>query len=67
MPLFLEDGVNALLAEPENPEAFAEKLCWVVEHPEEAAAIGKKGAKVAMEKFNSRIESEKLGKMILDK
>ena len=67
IPLFLTDGVNALLAEPETPEAFAEKLCWVVEHPEEAAAIGKEGAKVAMKKFNSRIESEKLGKMILDK
>ena len=42
--------MNAFLAEPENPE--------------EAAVIGKKGAKVAMEKFISRIESEKLGKMI---
>lgn len=65
IPLFLSDGVNALLSEPENPEAFAEKLSWVVEHPDEAAIIGQKGAKVALAEFNSRIESKKLAEMIL--
>ena len=47
IPLFLKDGESALLAEERQPEEFASKLIWVLEHPSEAAEIGKKGAKIA--------------------
>lgn len=64
IPLFLEDGVNALLSRPDCPEEFAAKMCWVVEHPLEAEIIGRKGADVARESFNSFIESVKLAQII---
>ena len=60
IPLFLKDGQSALLAEERNPEAFASKLIWALEHPAEAAAIGKEGAKVALSAFNYLTETRKI-------
>lgn len=60
IPLFLRDGESALLAEQRNPEDFASKLCWVLEHPAEAVAIGKKGKEVALREFNYLTESKKI-------
>ena len=60
IPIFLKDGVSALIAESENPDNFAEKLCWAIEHPVEAREIGIKGKRVADIHFNSMIETKKL-------
>lgn len=60
IPRFLEDGKTALLAEQRNAQEFAEKLIWALEHPQEANAIGKAGAKVAMHAFNCIDESRKI-------
>ena len=60
IPLFLKDGVSALISEPSNVEMFAEKLLWVLDNPGEASEIGKAGAAVAAEFFNSDIETKKL-------
>ena len=60
IPLFLKDGESALIAEPENPESFAEKLCWAIEHPDEAREIGKNGKHVADIHFNSILETKKI-------
>lgn len=65
IPLFLKDGDNALLVDPDNIEAFAEKLCWVLEHPDEAKMIGEKGRDVAIASFNSTIETNKILNVIL--
>jgi len=60
IPKFLKDGESALLAEQRNPDEFASKLCWALEHPKEAAEIGKRGKEVAMKEFNYLIESKKI-------
>lgn len=60
IPLFLHDGENALVAIPDDPEAFAEKLNWVLSHHDEAIIIGEKGCKTALQSFNSEIETEKI-------
>lgn len=60
IPIFLKDGESALIAEPENPESFAEKLCWAIEHPAEARKIGINGKHVADIHFNSILETKKL-------
>ena len=60
IPDFLEDGVSALMAEERNPDGFAAKICWALEHPEEAAIIGREGAKIAMRFFNAQIEGNKM-------
>lgn len=60
IPLFLKDGESALLAEPDNIEEFADKLCWVLEHQSEGIEIGQKGRNVAMANFNASIETNKI-------
>ena len=60
IPLFLKDGESALIAEPNNPEDFAGKLCWAIEHIEEAKLLGKNGKLVAEQSFNYFIETKKL-------
>ena len=60
IPLFLQDGVNALIAEPQNPYSFASKIIWAIEHPEQASLIGKAGAEVAIREFNCHVESKKM-------
>lgn len=64
-PLFLEDGVSALLANPADAVDFASKLNWALDHPKEANAIGKRGAEVAMQEFNYFLESKKIADVIL--
>ena len=60
IPLFLQDGISALISNPDNPEAFAAKLNWALENPLEAQVIGNKGREVALNEFNYRTESTKL-------
>lgn len=59
-PLFLEDKVSARFAEQRNPEDFAEKMMWVLEHPAESEAIGQAGKQVALQHFNYKTETEKI-------
>ena len=63
-PLFLKDGESALLANPSDAEHFASKLNWVLDNPEEANAIGKRGAEVAMREFNYYSESKKIADVL---
>lgn len=58
--LFLKNGESALIAEERNTVDFANKLCWVLEHPKEAEVIGRKGKEVALQSFNADIETRKL-------
>lgn len=60
IPLFLQDGVSAIVSEPSNVEMFARKLLWVLDNPKEASKIGKAGALVAQNSFNSEIETRKI-------
>lgn len=57
---YLQDGLSVILAEPNNPSSFADKLSWVIEHYDEAAKIGQNGKKVALESFNYKIEAKKI-------
>ena len=60
IPIFLHDGKNALVSEPDNNAAFATKLNWVLLHDAEAAIIGENGCQTALESFNSEIETQKI-------
>lgn len=66
IPLFLKDGVSALLSEERNATVFSSKLCWALEHPKEASLIGKAGKEVALQSFDCNIESKKIVKKIFD-
>lgn len=60
IPNFLKDMESALIADPDNPQAFAKKMNWAIEHPQEAKIIGFNGKKVAERFFNSTIETNKI-------
>ena len=64
IPLFLKDGESALIADPNNAQDFADKLCWFIENPDIAKAIGENGKKVAEQSFNYLIETKKIVNII---
>lgn len=60
IPLFIEDSVSGMVAAPDNPNEFATKIDWLMEHPKEAIEIGEKGKQVAMDSFNNQTEAAKI-------
>lgn len=60
IPLFLTDKENALITEPDNPSAFAEKICWAIDNPTESKLIGAKGKLTAEMFFDYRKETKKI-------
>ncbi len=60
IPEFLTDGVNAFLAEPGNPDKFADKLAEAISDLSNARKIGDKGKKLASTVFNYKVQSKKL-------
>ena len=57
---FLIDGENAFVAEPDNIQAFANKLLYGLSHPEIANQVGLNGRKLAYTSFNYKIQTQKL-------
>ena len=43
IPLFLQDKDSALISPPNNPQAFAEKIVWALQNPDESKRIGYNG------------------------
>jgi len=55
------DGETGLLAEPDDPEAFARAILWLLTHPEEARRMGSRGRARAQEFFSAgRMAAEML-------
>lgn len=67
IPLFLKDGENALIASPNEPAAFAEKLNWLLDNQQEAIKIGANGVEVAKRNFDSMIEAQKMIRIMFNK
>lgn len=66
IPMFLKDGETALLAEPNSPEQFAEKMNWALDNREDALKIGARGKELALNSFDSVIETKKIIKIMLN-
>jgi glycosyltransferase involved in cell wall biosynthesis len=49
-----------LLVDPLNPQAIAEALLWLLQHPEEAEKMGQRGRRAVHEIFNWERESKQL-------
>lgn len=60
IPLFLKNGVSALMSDCRDMRGFADKIIWAIEHPEEAKTIGMQGKKVAEDNFNYLLETQKI-------
>ena len=55
----LEDAQAGLYVEPENAPEFAEKIRWMMAHPEEARQMGMNGYNYARENVHRTVLSEK--------
>lgn len=67
IPLYLRDGENAFLAEPEDPESFAAKLLEVESDYIHALKIGEKGRELVFTEFSSVVQSKKLMRFITER
>lgn len=59
IPEIVEHGVSGILLPPEDPEALAEAMLWMVEHPDERRAMGLRGQELA-QRFDVRTIAEQL-------
>lgn len=60
IPLFLEDGKSAFIAQPDNPRDFADKMLFALGNFSLSRKVGQRGQQVALEHFNSKLEAKKL-------
>jgi glycosyltransferase involved in cell wall biosynthesis len=58
--LYLSDGVNAFLVEPENAEALAAKLDYVISNYELAQKVGQKGKELTETIFNYNYQAKRM-------
>lgn len=49
-----------LYCDPLNPEAIAETIHWIMDHPDDARSMGENGRRAIYEKYNWEAEGEKL-------
>jgi glycosyltransferase involved in cell wall biosynthesis len=63
----VEGSGCGLLVDPLNPEAIADAMCWLIEHPKEAEEMGRRGREAVERKFNWGIEEAKLLSFYLEK
>jgi len=60
-PLWRELGDGAgLFVNPLEPQAIAQAMDWLLMHPEEAEAMGRRGRESVLEKYNWEAEARKL-------
>lgn len=52
IPTLIEDGVDGLLVEVDNPKDAADKVLWLYRHPDEAAAMRLKALKKVIENYD---------------
>jgi len=52
IPDMIQDGQTGLLSEPGSVPALTDKIRWILEHPEEARAMGRRGQKFAENYFS---------------
>ncbi len=52
IPTLVEDGVDGLLVDVDNPQDAADKVLWLYRHPEEAAEMRRKALEKVIENYD---------------
>ena len=52
IPTLIDDGIDGILVEVDNPEDVANKVIWLYNHPKEAEEMRKKGLKKVIEEYD---------------
>ncbi|MGQ9663699.1 MAG: glycosyltransferase, partial [Kiritimatiellia bacterium] len=53
IPEMVQDGVNGFLVPPGDEEALADRLRWVLTHPDEVRAMGERAREFARSFFST--------------
>ena len=53
-------GKSGILVNPQDPQAIAQAMQWILEHPAEAEEMGRRGREAARQYYNWEREAEKL-------
>ena len=56
----VENAGCGLLVDPLDPQAIADALQWILDHPDEAEAMGRRGRTAVEQRYNWETEAEKL-------
>lgn len=66
LPRYLTDGVDAYLAQSDDPHVFGERLREALLHPAQAAEIGRRGRQTARERFDPAIHGARILAFVAD-
>jgi len=51
LPEIIEDGVTGFIVPPNDPGALRARICWLLDHPAEASAMGEAGRREVLARF----------------
>ena len=60
IPDIVKDGETGFIVYKQNSNQLAEKIKWLIEHPEEASIMGKKGSTRFIKLFTLNIFEKKI-------
>ncbi|MCX6238340.1 MAG: glycosyltransferase [Bacteroidia bacterium] len=64
MVKYLTDGENAFLVEPNDSEAIAQRIIFILENSDKAKAIGERGRMLALKHFNYKNHGKRLSSFL---
>ena len=51
---YVQDGITTFMVAPENPTAYAEKLIYILDHPDEATHVAENAYAYAIKNFSAK-------------
>jgi len=57
---FVQEAQSGIVVDPLKPNEIADAIQWILDHPEEAAEMGRRGRKHTVEKWNWQTEAKVL-------
>lgn len=55
----IQDGINGCLVKPKDSDQLAEKICWMIEHPEQKTLMEKEALRSFINKFSIDVFAQK--------